>query len=346
MLKKFLSLILAGMLALSVTACSGSNSESASEAEESTGSQTDESKGESSNVAEAGKTVKDNSKVRVGVILKTLSSEYWKVCAAGAKQAAKDQGCQLKLQGPPSEISYNEQSSEIETMLSANQIDALCIAPLQPDMVVTKLKDATIPILFVDTDAQYDKKVTFIGTSNEEAGKTGGEYMGKKLGKGKKAVLIGGVQGDPTCEARMKGYKEGLTKYGVEVLDTQYANATTDKALQVMENYLQHFPQIDAVLCNNDDMAIGAVRACAQAGKTDIKVMGFDGTTAGAQSIIDGEMAASISQDAYQIGYQGVVNAVKAVNGENVDKRIVIETPLITSENAKQYLSDREAKMG
>lgn len=327
---------------VSVSACSSGSSTTTS-AETNTGSQATST---ASAAASTGKSAKSNSQITVGVILKTLSSEYWQRCASGVKQAAKDQGCQLKLQGPPSETSYSEQSNEIETMLSSNQVDALCIAPLQPDMVVTKLQNATMPILFVDTDAKYDKKVTFIGTSNEGAAKTGAEYIGKLLGKGKKAVLIGGVQGDTTCEARMKGYKEGLEENGVQILDTQYANATTDKALQVMENYLQHFSQIDAVLCNNDDMAIGAQRACEQGGKTGIKILGFDGNSTGAQNIIDGKTTASIAQSPYQMGYQAVVNAVKAVKGEPVEKQIIVKIQMITKDNAQTYLADLKKTLG
>jgi ribose transport system substrate-binding protein len=291
-------------------------------------------------------TAKSNADIKIGVILKTLSSEYWGYVAAGVKQAQKDLGVQVDLQGPPSETSYNEQSNMIETMLSAGKVDALCIAPLQPDMVVTKLKDATIPILFADTDANYEKKVTFIGTSNEDAAKMGGEYMAKLIGGGKNAVLIGGVQGDTTGEARMKGYKDALEAAGVTVLDTQYANATADKAVQVMENLMQNFPKIDAVLCNNDDMAMGAQRAAAQAGKTNIKFMGFDGNATSVQSIIDGKETASVAQSPYDIGYKAVENAVKVVKGEKIEQKVIIPTKIIDSSNAKEYLANLNKMSG
>ncbi|QEY34580.1 substrate-binding domain-containing protein [Caproiciproducens galactitolivorans] len=335
--KRILAALMGGIMVLSMAACSGSSGSSTAAS----------TAGESTAAKETASAGKDNSNITIGVILKTLSSEYWGYVAAGVKQAEKDLGVKVELQGPPSETSYNEQSNMIETTISAGKVNALVIAPLQPDMVVTKLQDATMPILFVDTDANYDKKVAFIGTSNEAAAKTGGEYIAKLIGKGKKAVLIGGVQGDTTCEARMKGYREGLEANGVEILGIQYANATADKAVQVMENFMQTYPQIDAVLCNNDDMAMGAQRAAAQAGRADkMKFMGFDGNATSVQSIIDGKETASVAQSPYDMGYQAVVNAVKAAKGETVEKNIIIETKLIDSSNAKEYLDKLNKMLG
>lgn len=336
--RRILAAILGGAMVLSMAACgsTGGSSTAASAAAESTAAG-----------AAASTAGKGNSDITIGVILKTLSSEYWGYVAAGVKQAEKDLGIKVELQGPPSETSYNEQSNMIETTLSAGKADALVIAPLQPDMVVTKLQEATMPVLFVDTDAKYDKKVAFVGTSNETAAKTGGEYIAKLIGKGKKAVLIGGVQGDPTCEARMKGYREVLEASGIQVLGIQYANATADKAVQVMENFMQTYPQIDAVLCNNDDMAMGAQRAAAQAGRADkMKFLGFDGNATSVQSIIDGKETASVAQAPYDMGYQSVVNAVKAVKGEKVEKNIIVETKLIDSSNAKEYLATLKKMSG
>lgn len=332
--RRILAAILGGAMVLSMVACSSSSSTSSATPAEST-------------AATSTASVKSNADIRIGVILKTLASEYWGYVAAGVKQAQKDLGVQVDLEGPPSETSFNEQSNMIETMLSAGKVDALCIAPLQPDMVVTKLKDATIPVLFVDTDAKYDKKTTFIGTGNEVAAGLGGKYIASLIGKGKKVVLIGGVQGDTTSDARLKGYKDALIAGGDEVLDTQYANAAADKAVAVMENFMQSFQQIDAVLCTNDDMAMGAQRAAAQAGRADkIQFMGFDGISSGVQSIIDGKETASVAQSPYNMGYQAVENAVKAVKGEKVETRIDTGAEIVTTQNAKDYLEKLNKMLG
>lgn len=284
--------------------------------------------------------------LRVGVVLKTLSSEYWGYVAAGAKQAALDLNVEIDLQGPPNETSFNEQINMIETMISAGEIQALCIAPLQSDSVVTKLENCTIPVLFLDTDAPYDKKVTYIGTSNEDAAYKGGEYIAKLIGEGKKAVIIGGVQGNPTIEARVKGFSDALAANGVELLDTQYADSNEEKALNAMETFMQNFEQIDAVLCCNDSMALAAARAADQAGRNDIVYLGFDGISAGVQSVIDGNVTATVAQSPYNMGYQAVANAVKAINGESVDIRIDTGAEIIDSTNAAKYLDSLNKMLG
>jgi len=337
-------MVLAGMMVVSMAACSsgGAKTGGTVASSQAAGTDTASAAAGSAQVSATG-TEKSNSQITIGVILKTLSSEYWNRVANGVKKAEKELGVKVKLQGATSETAYSEQSNMIETMLSSGQVDAMCLAPLQPDMVATKLKDATIPVLFVDTDAPYDKKVSFIGTSNEDAAKMGGEYISQLIGKGKKAVLIGGVQGDPTNEARMKGYSEALEAGGITVLGIQYANAEADQAVQVMENFMQRYPEIDAVLCNNDPMAMGAQRAAAQAGKADkMKFLGFDAGSAACQSIIDGKETISVAQDAEGMGYQVVVNAVKAVKGEKVEKRIVVPTQMVDSKNAKEALAKRK----
>jgi ribose transport system substrate-binding protein len=279
----------------------------------------------------------------VGVVLKTLSSEYWGYVAAGVMDAEEEFGCKVVLQGPPSETSYNEQINMIETMISSGEVDALAIAPLQADMVVTQLKDATIPVLFVDTDAPYDKSVSFIGTGNEEAAYKGGQYMAAKLTTDSKVVIIAGVAGNPTIEARVNGYKKAMEEAGIEVLDTQYAESNAEKSVNIMENFMQSYERIDAVLCVGDSMAMAAQRAAAQVGRDDIMFMGFDGISSGVEAVISGSLTATVAQSPYNMGYEAVKTALAAAKGETVESRIDTGIQVIDSENAQAYLDELNA---
>lgn len=327
-MKKYLAILLSLVMLLGLASCASSSTTAATTAAETT-------------AAPAG-----SDEIKIGVVLKTLSSEYWGYVAAGVKQAAQDLGVTVDLQGPPSETSFDDHINMVETMLSAGNYNALAIAPLQPDQITTVLQKATIPVLFVDTDAPYDKKVSFIGTGNETAAKLGGEWVAQKVGSGKKAVLIAGVQGDTTSEARMAGYRAGLEAGGVEVIDIQYADGTADKAVAVMETFMQKYDQIDAVLCNNDDMAMGAARAASQAGKTGIEFVGFDGISSGVQAIIDGKESATVAQSPFMMGYAAVENAVKAAKGETVEARIDTGAKVIDSTNAAEYLAELNKMLG
>ncbi len=335
-MKKLLALGMALMLTVSLTACGTK--------EDTSSTDTDNGTTEETTTEEA--TPAADADIKVGVILKTLSSEYWGYVAAGVKQAGEDLGVSVDLQGPASETAYDEQNNMIETMLSSD-LDALVISPLQPDSVVSVLGDTATPILFVDTDAAYDKKVTYIGTGNKEAAYLGGEYAAKQAGEGAKAVIIGGVQGNTTSDAREAGFKEALEANGVTVEATQYGEGLADKSASIMENLLTSLNNdIDIVVCHNDETAAGAARAVQQAGLTDVLIVGFDGIQAGVQNVIDGNFAATVAQSPYNMGYMAVEKAVAVAKGETVEAAIDTGATVVTSENAQAYLDELKSVLG
>jgi ribose transport system substrate-binding protein len=281
----------------------------------------------------------ENERLLIGVVVKTLSSEYWKYVQAGAVAAGKDLNVDVQVLGPNAETAIAEQIAMIEDSISKG-VNAICVAPNQSDTVVPILQRAVqngIPVLFIDTDADMAEKTTFLGTGHEVAARQGADYIGKILGSGKKAVIIGAAMGNATGEARIRGYTAGLTAAGIEVLDVQAADADADKAMNVMENFLQRYNQIDVVMCANDAMAIGAMRAIEQSGRNGIKVLGYDGISVALDAILAGEMECTIAQQPYNIGYMGVEAAVRAAKGETVEKRIDTGAALITKDNVQEY---------
>ena len=153
----------------------------------------------------------------------------------------------MQLQCPPSETSYDEQINEIETTLTAGEAEALVLAPLQPEVAANAVEHAEIPVLAVDTTFSSDRLLSYIGVSNEDAAAALGEYAAEALGGQGNVILLAGVQGDITSADRMRGYTESLEAAGCTVLETQYTDAATDKAVTAMEGMLQKYPgQIDA----------------------------------------------------------------------------------------------------
>ncbi len=344
-MKRLLKFLLPSVLVVGLVACSSDSSSSGSSSSSSSGNSSGSSSSSSSGSSDT--TASSSDSFTVGVILKTLSSEYWGYVSSGAQDAADDYGVNLILQGPPSETNYSEQTSMIETMLSAGEADAIVISPLQADMVKTQVTGASIPVFFVDTDVDFDDKISFIGTGNEEAAYLGGEYMASLLEDGSKAVIIGGVAGNPSVESRVSGYKNALTDNNIEILDVQYAESNEEKAMNVMENFLQNFSQIDAVLVVNDSMAMAAQRAAVQAGRGDeIIFMGFDGISSGVEAVISGNITATTAQSPYQMGYQSVEAAVKYLTGEDVSNRIDTGARVIDASNAQEYLDELNEILG
>lgn len=275
--------------------------------------------------------------IKIGVVVKALNSDFWKTVEAGAKAAGKDLGVEVEVLGPSAETAVSEQIDMIEDQIT-KQVSALAVAPSQPASAIPvfdQAKAAGIPVVLIDTDAQWDDKVSFVGTGNYNGGKQAGEFIAEKLGKGGKVVILRGAVGDPTHDERSNGAIEVLKEKGLEILDIQPANSERGLGMTVMENILQVHPDVQGMFATNDEMALGALRAIQAAGK-EIITVGFDGSPDALKSIEEGELTASVAQNSFNIGYQGVVAAVKAVKGEAVDKRIDTGTKIISKDNVKE----------
>ncbi|WP_394236768.1 sugar ABC transporter substrate-binding protein [Niallia oryzisoli] len=294
---------------------------------------------QSSETTAAGETKSDD--IKVHVVLKTLSHPYWKSVEAGAKKAGEDLGVSVEVNGPPSEGDIIEQVNMMDNAISQGT-DALLVSPSQPSTVsnvfdLAKSKD--IPVLLVDTDADWQDKVTFIGTDNYTAGKEGGEYLASQLKKGDKVALVEGAKGNLASDERIKGAKEALEKAGMKIVAQQPADSDKFKAAGVIDAVLQNHRDLAGVFAANDDMAIGVLSTTEQL-KLNIPIVGINGGDEATELISKGKLAASVAQSPYDMGYMGVENAVKTIKGEKVENRIPTPIKVVTKENAEEHLKE------
>ena len=374
MKKKVIATLLTAAMVMTMTACGGSSSTSTKDAASSASaasaasSEAASSSSEKADSAVASTSVKASSgetsssatgSHKIDVILKTLSSEYWQYVKAGCDAYAKDHpDISVDVKGPSSETAYDEMTNMVQTDLANTDYDAIVIAPLQSDSVANQIADAKVPVLAVDTKINSDKIASFIGTGNEAAAKSGGQAAveaAKALGWEEiNCIEIAGVQGDETNTARMKGYKEGVEAAGGTFLDdeTQYADATADKAVTAMEGIMSKYPDGVAIICaNNDDMAMAAAKTAAgnEAYKNTV-FLGFDGGAAVCESIAGGDATfanyISVAQNAYDMGYKAVETAVKVVNGETVEDFVDSGSEIVTKENAQDRLDKLNCYIG
>lgn len=290
---------------------------------------------------------KTTEKMKIGVVVKALNSDYWKIVESGAKAAGDKYGVEVKVLGPNAETDVTGQISLIEDQVT-RKVSALVVAPSQSASAIPvfeRAKTAKIPVILADTDASWNDKVSFIGTGNLNGGKIAGEYFGKKLPKGSKVVILRGALGDPTHDERVNGCIEGLKAAGLEVAVTQPANSERSMAVTVIENILQSKQEFAGVFATNDDMALGAAKALEDAGKKMV-VVGFDGSPDALASISAGKLNASVAQSPYNIGFKGVEAAVKAAKGETVEKRIDTGTEIIDVDNVKQKSEELKKILG
>lgn len=327
--KNWLAALLAGSLALTLTACGGDANEAAN--------------GDSS----------ADTPYELSMILKTNASEFWQIIQAGAEAYEKEHPdlVKLSIKGPPGETFYEEQLNMITTDISVDSYDGYLIAPLQSEAVATAIAGTDKPVVAFDTNIESDKCLSFIGTGNKEAAKEGAKAAveaAKAAGWDEiKCIEIAGVQGDATNTARMEGYREGITEAGGEFLDNevQYANATADLAVTSMEAIMNKFPEGVAIICsNNDDMALAAARTAADnPAYANTIFLGFDGQQSAVQAVLDGELTMTAAQNNYDIGYKAVETMVKILQGEEYDEVVDTGTEIITKENAQERL-DRFAE--
>lgn len=358
MKKRILPLVLAGLMCLFLAACSGGGDDAAdttkteAKTTEAPSAETDAPEDES---ADNGTSSDSDKELNVNVILKTTASEYWGYVVAGAESYQEEHPeVKVTVQGASSETAYDEQLNIIETNLGSNSYDGFVIAPLQAEMVMSKVSGVELPIIAVDTDIDAPEVLSFVGTGNEAAATEGGkaavELAETEGWEEIKAIAISGVQGDSTATARLTGYKEGIESAGGEFLEdeTQYADAVADKAFSSMEAVMQNHPEgIAIIVCNNDDMAMAAARAAADNEAYEKTIfVGFDGIQSACNAILDGEETLSVAQNAFEMGYKAVEACVKAINGEAVEEFIDSGNSIITADNAQEQLDTLKSYLG
>lgn len=328
--KRLLALLMAGAMAVSMTACGGSDNSASG-----------------SGAAASGSGAAGGDK-EFTIVVKSLADQYWVLLKAGAEAKAKELGVKVNVIGPNAESEVQQQVDMIQNAIGAG-VDGLAIAPSSPDTVLPVLEQADsagIPVIAVDTDLpNYENKKSFIGTGNEAAGKQGGEYAAELVGEGAKAIILRGRAGDTTHDDREKGFKEGLEAGGVEVLEVRDCMSEAEKAMNAMQDLMNRYDQIDVVCTTADSMAQGAQRAIENAGE-DIPVIGFDGTIPVAELIAQGSVIkGSVAQAPYTMGELAVESLLKLVNGEEIEERIDSGTQMVTPDNAADFKADLEAKV-
>ncbi|MBI1388231.1 MAG: substrate-binding domain-containing protein [bacterium] len=284
---------------------------------------------------------------RVGFVMKTLNNPFFIAMEEGANQAAKDSGAEVMIQAPEREIDVERQMQIIENLIQAG-VDALCITPSGSKEIVPAVKkanEAGVPVLIVDTrldqaaaDELGAKADTFIGSDNVEGGRLAGEYFAKRYTEETPICVLEGVPGHETHDSRLRGFMEAVKAAPqLKVVASQPANAEREQGFNVFQNILQTHPEVKALFCTNDMMALGAIQAIAQANRTGtISVIGFDAVDEARDAIRRGDMTGSIAQSPHEMGRLAVVNALKRIAGESIPAEIPVKIELITKDNVDQ----------
>lgn len=294
------------------------------------GSQTTEDDADAGTEEDAGG---EDGEYTIGFAVSTLSNPFFVTMADAAKEEADKLG--ISLETLDAEDSSETQQQQIEDFIM-KEVDLIIINPVDSDAIGTSVKacnDANIPVITVTRASNEGEVVQHLDIDNYEAGMLDAEQVIKDLdGKGKIAVLEG-IPGATSTNDRQAGFEETIKKDApdMEIVTSLTANYDREEGASVTEDILQGNPDLNAIYAHNDEMALGAVRAVAAAGKADaIKIYGIDATDDALTAVENDEMAATVQQQPDLQIQTALQNAVKYLNGESVEELVNIPLKLIT----------------
>ncbi len=276
----------------------------------------------------------------LGSILKNQANEFWLALGDGMTSAAEANGATIDIQATRTETDTAGQLSIAETMLQ-NDYNALILSPLTNeclDSAVASAKEAGLPIVNANCEYVADADV-FVGGLQIEIGHKAADYIAEKIGEEGKVAIIEGVSGTFTSIQRVNGFNEQIANYpNIEVVASVPADYEVEKGMNVATDILTQNPDVAALYCCNDNMALGAVEALRQAGKLgEVIVIGVDGTGDAYKSIHAGELNATVDQFPAMNGEVAVEVALRLLGGQEIPR--VVSTPIevVDEDNAADF---------
>jgi ribose transport system substrate-binding protein len=240
---------------------------------------------------------------------------------------------------PTKPDSIPEQMSQVEDVV-VKKPNAIVFIPVDPKAMVTgvnKINAANIPVVNVTDRAAGGNFVAFVGADDYSLGLETARFMLKAMGGKGNVVILEGVKASLTNIDRVRGFKKAIEENpGVKLVAEQPGNYQRLQALQVMENLMQSFPQIDGVLAANDAMATGAIEAMDAANRKAL-VVGINGTKEAIDAIKAGKMLASGDYAGFQQGCLGTMVAIRHLRKLPVPKEVVFPASVIHKGNYQPY---------
>ncbi|MGO2468451.1 MAG: substrate-binding domain-containing protein [Microbacterium gubbeenense] len=257
----------------------------------------------------------------------------------------------IQLQWNSAGGDVSTQANQVDQYVSAG-VDAIIIVPVQADSLGPQVQSAKandIPVVAVNTSLTGVELDASVQPDDVAAGAQEATQMVDALGGEGNVVILEGPLGSSPQIDRGAGIEEVLAENpDMKVLAQDTANWKRDEAVNKMKNWISAFgDDIDGVISQNDDMALGAIQALREAGMTDVKVVGIDGIEDGLKAVEDGEMIGTSLQHGTVELASGLAVAAKIVRGEDVDTEPVYVMPAITSDNVadamKNVITERDA---
>ncbi|WP_030779651.1 substrate-binding domain-containing protein [Streptomyces sp. NRRL S-920] len=275
---------------------------------------------------------------KVGMSLSTLNNPFFVQMKEGAQAEADKAGVDLTVTDAQNDAS--QQSNQLQNF-TGEGVKSIIVNPVDSDAAGPAVRGANkqdIPVVAADRGVNKAKTATLVASDNVAGGRLAAKALAGKLGGKGKVVVLQGTPGTSASRERGQGFAEGIKAYpGIKVVARQPADFDRTKGLDVMTNLLQSNQGVNGVFAENDEMALGAVKALGAKAGTSVPVVGFDGTPDGLKAVEAGTLYASVAQQPRELGRIAVRNAVRAARGKEVREMVKVPVKVVTSKNVKNF---------
>lgn len=283
----------------------------------------------------------DPAKKKIAVVVSTLNNPWFVVLANTAHDRAVELGYDATIFDSQNDTA--KEAANFENVI-ADGYSAILFNPTDANgsiANVQKAKAAGIPVFCIDREINSTNAATCQMLSDSYSGCVKlGQYFVKTVGKDGEYAELLGIVGDNNTWNRSKGFHSVVDRYpGLKLVAQQSGEFDRAKGLEVMESIIQAHPNIKAVFCGNDAMALGAYQALVTAGKADqVKVFGFDGADDAVKLIAEGKMAATGMQFPKLMARKSAEYADQYIQGKrDFPQKVPVPVELVTQENVAKY---------
>lgn len=279
----------------------------------------------------------------IGISYQNLENEYIQGLQAAIRRTAKEKGVAIIEKDGKGKV--ENQVTQVEEFI-AQHVDAIILNPYNKDgagSAVEKAKEAGIPLIVLNAQVDNLEAATaYVGSDDLIAGRMEAQLIVDHLG-GRGNVVIMHIQGGNSAQiSRTEGIKEVLSQYPeIKILAEQTANGNREHGRYLMDKWLRNHPDIDALISQNDAMALGAYEAIKRAGRErEIAIVGIDAIPEALEAVRKGEMLGTVLQDADGQGSTVIEIAIRAARGETVPHINYLPFRLITAENVHEVIGE------
>jgi len=264
------------------------------------------------------------------------TNDFWVSLIAGANIAAEEYGVHLQTVAGKSENDVEGQNQKIAWAIEQKP-DVLLISPCsytESNNLLKKAKESGIEVVLVDSINSDYKDYHVVSTDNVSAGQKLGSYASKFCEEGEQIGVIGHVEGASTAVDRLEGVKKGLGDKALGIVDVVYCDSKFERAYSLAVEMIQRYPDLKLLIGLNEYSAVGAARAVRDLGMHDkIKMVGFDSSGEEIKLMEAGIFKGIVIQKPFNMGYLGVEQSMKILEGKKVDLSLDSGSKLITMEN-------------